>query len=191
MKMTLQIANPASRPLLTVLSLHSLSFYSIFIILHCIFTYRDVPLSRSLRKMPGFEVVGIVLGAFPLALHLLDDYREMAKRAGLWYRIRLEYTKCRNDVQFQRVAFSSHLRQLVLPLLVDDIKAGQLLSDPGGTSWQEPSIDSLLRDRLGQTYDLYLSYITGMEEVMTELNKELSTDSTPIQDKLTKGVSIL
>ncbi|KAM7204850.1 hypothetical protein V8F33_001439 [Rhypophila sp. PSN 637] len=137
--------------------------------------------------MSGFEIAGVVLGAFPIALHLLDDYREMAKRAGLWYRIRLEYTKCRNDVDFQRVALSSHLRQLILPLLVDDDKANRLLSEPGGESWKDPAIDGLLRDRLGHTYDLYLGYIKGMDDIMVELNKELSMDSTAVQERLSTG----
>ncbi|KAK3314613.1 hypothetical protein B0H66DRAFT_605559 [Apodospora peruviana] len=134
--------------------------------------------------MSGFEIAGVVLGAFPIALHLLDNYREMARRAGLWYKIRLEYAKCRNDVEFQSVTLSSHVRQLILPLLVDDNKMNKLLSDPGGESWKEPAIELLLRDRLGATYDLYIGYIKGMEETMAKLNKELSMDSNPVQDQL-------
>lgn len=140
--------------------------------------------------MSGFEVAGLVLGAFPIALHLLDDYREMAKRAGLWYRIRLEHAKCRNEVEFQRVTLNSHMRQLILPLLVDDAKTNELLADPGGESWKEPAIETLLQDRLGHTYDLYLDYIKGMEEIMIRLNKELSMDSVEVQEQLKSPVSI-
>jgi len=138
--------------------------------------------------MSGFEVAGIVLGAFPIALHVLDDYREMAKRAGLWYRIRLEHARCRNEVKFQSVTLNSHMRRLILPLLVDDAKINQLLSDLGGESWKEPAIEALLKDRLGHAYDLYLDYMKGMEETMIRLNKELSMDSNSVQEQLNSPV---
>ncbi|KAK4212993.1 hypothetical protein QBC37DRAFT_464729 [Rhypophila decipiens] len=139
--------------------------------------------------MSGFEIAGVVLGAFPIALHLLDDYRKLAVRANLWRKIKLEHAKCRNDVEFQRVALSSNLRQLILPLLVDDNKANRLLLEPGGESWKDPAIDGLLRDRLGHTYDLYLDYIRGMGDVMVELNKELCMDSTAVQERLSTSSS--
>ncbi|KAK3390305.1 hypothetical protein B0H63DRAFT_538556 [Podospora didyma] len=134
--------------------------------------------------MSGFEAVGAVLGAFPIALRALDDFREVSKRLRLWNMIGVEHVKCRNDIEFHRVNLASNVRQLVLPLLVDDEKTNQLLSDPGGPSWQEPEIKMLLRDRLGETYDLYLSYIQGLDQAMGRLNKELLVDDASIQDTL-------
>jgi hypothetical protein len=138
--------------------------------------------------MSGFEIAGVVLGAFPIAIRALDDYREVAKRLKLWNHIRAEYTRCRSNVEFHRVTLASNLRQLILPLLVDDVKVNQLLSDPGGQSWKEPAIEGLIKQRLGDTHELYLKYIEGMERVMEKLNKELSVDSNPVQRKLNSSV---
>lgn len=55
--------------------------------------------------MSGFEVAGIVLGAFPLAIEALDRYREVAKRCGYWYKIRLEYQKSSDSLTYYRLIY--------------------------------------------------------------------------------------
>ncbi|KAF7558495.1 hypothetical protein G7046_g5664 [Stylonectria norvegica] len=137
--------------------------------------------------MSGFEVAGIVLGAFPLAISALEKYREVAKRLGLFRNIRLEYKRCRDALVYQQLIFKRHLKQLLLPLVADDddSKIAKLLSDPGGDMWKESSIADLLEERLQESYELYLEYIKGMGRVMDELNQELAAESQPVQDSVT------
>ncbi|KAK0631100.1 hypothetical protein B0T17DRAFT_488289 [Bombardia bombarda] len=144
--------------------------------------------------MSGFEIAGAALGAFPLAIHALDQYREVAARLGLFFKIRLEYKKCRDDVHFHQLTFSRHLRQLLLPLVADDATIADLLSDPGGQKWKDPKIAELLETRLQESYGLYLEYIKGIRQVMDEINRELAVDTGSVQEKLaspslTKSVS--
>lgn len=141
--------------------------------------------------MSGLEIVGVVLGAFPLAITALDKYREVATRLGLWYKIKLEHKKCRDQLHFHRVTLTSHLRQLLLPLVVDDAMIEKLLSRPGGDEWKDDSIARLLEKRLRDSYQLYLDYIQGMERVMIELCEKLAADSVPVQDHLKSVVSLV
>ncbi|KAK3331631.1 hypothetical protein B0T19DRAFT_366751 [Cercophora scortea] len=134
--------------------------------------------------MSGFEIAGLVLGAFPLAIAALDKYREVATRLGLFYKIRVEHKRCRDDLEFHHLTFSRHLRQLLLPLVVDDAMIGKLLSAPGGESWSDPTIAALLEKRLQGSYELYLQYIQGIRRVMDDLNRELAIDADAVQEKI-------
>ncbi|KAK3681760.1 hypothetical protein B0T22DRAFT_523034 [Podospora appendiculata] len=134
--------------------------------------------------MSGFEIAGLVLGAFPLAIAALDKYREVATRLGLFYKIRVEHKRCRDELEFHHLTFSRHLRQLLLPLVVDDAMIGKLLSAPGGESWNDPMISALLEVRLQESYELYLQYIHGIMRVMEELNRELAIDADSVQEKI-------
>ncbi len=135
--------------------------------------------------MSGFEVAGVVLGAFPLVLSALEKYREIATRLGLWGKVRLEYKKWRDDLDFHQILFTRQLKQLLLPLVADDDKIRELLSSPGGDSWKDQSISNLLEERLGDSHQLYLQYINGIERVMGEISQELSIDSRLVQEQMT------
>ncbi|KAG7284250.1 hypothetical protein NEMBOFW57_010614 [Staphylotrichum longicolle] len=134
--------------------------------------------------MSGFEVTGVVLGLFPLVITGVEKYSEMAKRLGLWHQIRLEHCKCLRDLRFHRTVLLSQLRQLLLPLVVDDAHVKRLLADLGGAGWKETWIDGSLRERLGESYDLYFEYINGMLGVLEDLRHELALDSDTVQEKL-------
>lgn len=138
--------------------------------------------------MSGFEVVGIVLSAFPLAISALERYRDIADRLGLFCKIRLEYKRWRDDLEFHKLAFEKNLRQLLLPLVVDDEKIDELLLAPGGDCWKEESIAQLFQQRLQESYYLYMQYIQSIREVMDKIHSELAIDSDWAQTLLDSPV---
>lgn len=139
--------------------------------------------------MSGLEVAGIVLGAFPLAIQALDKYREVSKRCGFWYKIRLEYQKCSDHLTYYRLAYRRHLKLLLLPLVVDDGTIQELLADPGAEGWKDAAVAKLLEGRLDESYELYMRHITAIEEVMERLNHELAVDEDAVQQPLTTVVN--
>lgn len=70
--------------------------------------------------MSGFEIAGAVLGAIPIAITALDKYKEANKRLAFWWGIRQEHKRFSSDLEFQCCNFELNLKQLLLPLLVDD-----------------------------------------------------------------------
>ncbi|RYP03945.1 hypothetical protein DL764_004779 [Monosporascus ibericus] len=140
--------------------------------------------------MSGFEIAGVVLGAFPIAILGLEKYREVAKRFGFWHQIRLEYQKTSNELKFHKLSFVRNLKQLLLPLVVDDADVQKLISDPGGKAWKDDAVAKALEGRLQESHGLYLEIMGEMERVMGELNKELAVDVEGVQKalKAQKGV---
>ncbi|KAM0425591.1 hypothetical protein ACHAPT_009122 [Fusarium lateritium] len=133
--------------------------------------------------MSGFEVAGVVLGAFPLAVSALEKYGEVAKRLKFWLNIQLEYKKCMDDLNYQHLCFQLNLKELLLPLLPDD-KIKELLADPGGECWQRQDVSGLLEDRLRDSHSLYVGCIEKIRSTMDRLNSELACYSDPVREGL-------
>ncbi|PTB69395.1 hypothetical protein BBK36DRAFT_1165668 [Trichoderma citrinoviride] len=139
--------------------------------------------------MSGFEIAGIVLGAFPIAISALEKYRDIADRLDLFYKIREQYQDWNTDLKFHNLAFTRNLEQLLLPLVADDAKIEELLREPGGDSWKEEPVAKLFEERLQGSYGLYMQYIERMERVMREINTVLAIDSKWTQKLLDGSVS--
>lgn len=139
--------------------------------------------------MSGFEIAGVVLGAFPIAIIALEKYREVAKLWGFWWEIRSEYQKCSSEVKFHRLGFTRNLKQLLLPMVSDKAQILRLLAEPGGKEWKEQSIAQQLEDRLQDSYELYFEIIQQLQRAMEELQEVLAVDKTNVQDNLKMKVS--
>ncbi|RYO90737.1 hypothetical protein DL763_005206 [Monosporascus cannonballus] len=141
--------------------------------------------SRLDLKMSGFEVAAVILGAFPILISALEGYRDFARRVGLWYNIRQEYQKCRNEVNAERVASIGNPRRLLLHLAaVDDARMTRLLTDPSGEDWRDADLARHLQDHLQDWYDVFLDTIEDMKRDIGELKKELMVDADNLRRKI-------
>ena len=134
--------------------------------------------------MSGFEVAGLVLGAFPIVISALKSYEEVARRMGFWFEIRSEYQKCYRELRFHRVTFTRNLKQLLLPLGADEEEVKRLLASPGIESWKGSPVADALESRLHDSYCLYLEIIEDMSHALDQLNQQLATDAKNIQCKV-------
>lgn len=134
--------------------------------------------------MSGLEVIGVVLGLFPLVLHGLQEYREVMERAKRFKEIQHEYSKWNCDLQYQEVVFRRNLQSLLLPTLVDDTQVQALMAAPLGPGWKERELAAVLKDRLGDAFGIYMQRIGDMISTLQELNQELRRDSDSIQTQL-------
>lgn len=134
--------------------------------------------------MSGFEVAGIVLGAFPLAISALEGYRQLARRMKFFHEIREEYQKCLNDLRYNRLRFHRNIKQLLIPLGADKAEVNDLLANPGGEVWSNHPIATALEARLEESYSLYLDTIDSIKITMDELNSELAMDVRGFQERV-------
>ncbi|KAK4076140.1 hypothetical protein Trihar35433_2700 [Trichoderma harzianum] len=138
--------------------------------------------------MSGFQIAGIVLGAFPIAISALEAYHDIAKRVGLFLTIKNEYTNWKRDLNFYKLSFKVTIEQLLLPLVANDDMIAELLKAPGGDRWQDRSVAELFEERLEGSYELYMQYIQSMRRVLDEINRELLIDSEWAQKLLADPV---
>lgn len=141
--------------------------------------------------MSGLEIAGLVLGAFPVVIGALGQISEVAKRVGQFKNIQVEHSKCLMELEFQKIVFRHHLKDVLLPLFVEDAEIPGLLSDPAGPAWRKPQFDQLLRLRLWSCSELYMFYLEEMNSTLSKMGRELALDSDPILSRLKAGVSRL
>jgi hypothetical protein len=134
--------------------------------------------------MSGLEIVGAVLGAFPIAITLLEKYREIGQTFNFWWAIRREYRKCRQDLNYHRLVLQGSLKQMLLPLAVDDDTIKTMLDEPTGEAWSDPDILQQLRQRLAESFELCLEIVDAMMKTMKEVEKELALDQDAVQEQL-------
>lgn len=129
--------------------------------------------------MSGIEVAGLVLGAFPLALEVLDRYKEVARRFGFWYKIAAEHKKCDSQLKFHQLVYINRLKKLLLPLAgLDDNRIDELLLSPGGEVWAEASTVKILERRLGDSYEVYSQCMMEYKEWLEAMKHALAFDPT-------------
>lgn len=137
--------------------------------------------------MSGVEIAGFVLASLPLMISALEHYRETAEVLEGWWKIKREYTKCMRNLKYHKLAFEENLEELLLPLIADDTRLQDLLKDPGGLSWQDPSLEAMLRDRLPKTYSSYLDTMEMMKETIQDLEEALGVSKIHFQARVSEA----
>ncbi|KAG4435672.1 hypothetical protein IFR05_008838 [Cadophora sp. M221] len=144
---------------------------------------------HSLLKSPRIiptteEIAGFVLASLPLMISALEHYRETAEVLEGWWKIKREYTKCMRNLKYHRVAFEENLEELLLPLIADESKLQELLKDPGGSSWQDPTLEAMLKERMPKTYSSYLDTMETMKETIQDLEEALGMSKIHFQARV-------
>lgn len=134
--------------------------------------------------MSGIEVVGILLGAFPLIISGIEHWHNVAKVGGYLWRVRKEYTKCLRDVKYHEILYKRNLRALLLSIAGEPDDVASLVDDAGGSGWKDPKLQERLEARLQESFTVYMEIITEMNETAEELKKELCFNKTTVQEKL-------
>ena len=143
--------------------------------------------------MSGLEIAGLVLGALPLAIEVLDRYSEVADRIDVFFKIKAEYDEWHRRLEFNHLLFKRNVEELLLPLMVDDItkedNIPKLMKDPFGSWWTEPEMAHLLQERLRDGYKVYMGCIQDIEQVMEDIVRELALGHAAVQSKIASPVS--
>ncbi|KAI0150958.1 hypothetical protein BJ166DRAFT_378472 [Pestalotiopsis sp. NC0098] len=135
--------------------------------------------------MSGFEIAGIVLGAFPLAIEGLKMYEKLARQWDMWRQTGREYTKCLHELNYHRLSFESHLRRLLLPLVVVESQMIEtLIASPKGQEWRDAALNDALRQRLDKSYDTYLGIMHSLQSLMVDAENHLGINSLDLQARL-------
>lgn len=127
--------------------------------------------------MSGIEIVGVVLGAFPLAISAMEHYQDTKKAAGTFWKIRKAYRKDVRNFELCRTMFVLHVKELLRPLVEIDIdddpeKCTTLLQEPGGDLWKHQEVEEALKRRLHKQHKVYMNTMEELLEVMAKLARE-------------------
>ena len=128
--------------------------------------------------MSGVEIAGFVLGGFPLLVSAAEHYREGFEPLVKWKRFRTEFIGFIDAVDIEKQLFDQMLERFLISADVPHEEIQLFMTDRAYTGWQREDLVRTLRARLGGSYDVYMSTIKTMDELMHELHELLSVSWT-------------
>ena len=110
-----------------------------------------LPFPLDPASMSGLELAGVVLGAFPVVVQLMNGYKKGCQPLGAWLRFRKTFTKLENGISYQETALDTNLQILLSPLVEDEQKLVALVNDlkAGSGPQKYPDLEEALKRRLG------------------------------------------
>lgn len=117
--------------------------------------------------MSGIEVAGIILGAIPLVISGLNHYSECAQFINSIRDYSKEFANMSRRLRVELATFRNTM-ELVLSSCVRGRSLEQMLTDPGGKSWEEADIEHELRHILQTSYTVFMETVVSMSQVLTD-----------------------
>lgn len=129
--------------------------------------------------MSGFEVAGLVLGAIPLIISAIEHYESSLDRAKVFFKWQDVLEKARRDLWIQYSSYEMTLR-LLLTDLASEAELEELLNEPKSNLWDDPELINGLREKLGETYQVYVYTVSQMEGCVKTLARHLDIERSNV-----------
>ena len=125
--------------------------------------------------MSGFEIVGVILGAFPLICEGGKDAKGFYKNIKTWWRFEREFENFIAAVDREHIAFCLNVEILLAPIdLTDDERDALLQQGPDSSLWYESRIQAELKHRVKDRYFPWLMrQLKDICDCLTELHRLL------------------
>lgn len=134
--------------------------------------------------MSGLEVIGLVLGAIPLAISACEHWRGIAERYGRVANFEKQYRRVVEDLKDEQVIFRLQVERLILPLVSGKIiSEGDLERLVGSTSdalWADEDVSKAIKDRLGRTYENYVRVLGDIDRACMKMLKSLGFEKPEV-----------
>ena len=117
--------------------------------------------------MSGIEVVGLVLGAVPLAISALEHYKEGIDVISDFRNYRSTLKSLKTKLSIQEELYRGTLQRLLLSEL-SPLEVHTLFPEPGvnGSSalWGTKDIEDKIRRNLGVKFDIFMDVVVDVGE---------------------------
>lgn len=122
--------------------------------------------------MSGFEVAGIILGSIPLVISALEHYRDGASAIRRWSRYEIERRNLILRLETESIKMQNICAQL-LRGIVWDLQIEDMIRNPFGTAWQEPTLQRQLQRRLHGSARVFEATAGQVKDAIQEILRQL------------------
>lgn len=124
--------------------------------------------------MSGFEVIGVVLGGFPLVIKAAHDYREGFEPILKWMKFKNEFRIFINNVDVEKQMFDAVVDRLLRYTDLPRERKQDLLMGKEPEGWRSTEVQNALRQRLGDSCQACLHLLESIETDFTKLEAMMS-----------------
>jgi len=118
------------------------------------------------------EVAGFILAALPLVISGLEHYAEGVATISRWWSYRRELKSLVRVLDAEYARFLGTCEKIFDGLVASE-QLKNLLHQPGGPMWRDPSLNKKLQLRLQRSYSPYLRSVEHMANAVKELETKL------------------
>jgi hypothetical protein len=130
--------------------------------------------------MTGVEIVGFVLGGFPILLNCLDYYREGFEPLEEWWNFRTHFISFVDDIRHQMMRYNENMIRLLDPIISDSDSLTALVRNAKDPRWTDGSLCEALEQRLASEHERFLRIVERMENVVEYLKKLLQIKGSKV-----------
>lgn len=123
----------------------------------------------------GVEAAGLVLAILPLLISGLQQYQQGLIPIKDWLRYRSEVKSLIRNLNIEQVRFRMTCEKL-LGGIVPEEELADLLQCPGGPAWYDEHIESRLKERLQESFAVYLATVEDMQDLLQSLRLKIGLD---------------
>lgn len=124
----------------------------------------------------GVETVGVALALLPLIVNQLDNYARGIEQIKVLGRYKRALEDLALGLGTQHRIFLNNLEQVLDGVVDEDGRVRDLISDPVGEGWKEPSLQQGLMDKLGQDHAFFFNNVQGVHGTLQRLAVKLDVD---------------
>jgi hypothetical protein len=123
--------------------------------------------------MSGLEIVGVVLGSFPILLNVLDYYRQSLQPLHDFVHFRTRLLAFTDKIRHQRMLYRQNMTELLKPTITRVEDRDALIDNANDPRWSDRSLELLLTGRLGGEEDRFIRIAGEMNDSLKALKKLL------------------
>jgi hypothetical protein len=141
--------------------------------------------------MSGIEVVGIVLGALPLAISLFRSYEDLAAAKDRLRDFEKLYRNVLRDLEHEELLFRLIIETLIRPLVNDEMIDKNDLdriinqTDDVDSRWGDHDVNEALRQRLGDVHVPFVQVVEDTKQQCMQLLKSVGFDKPDVVSSVT------
>ena len=138
--------------------------------------------------MSGVEIVGVLLGIFPLLISAAEHYREGLSVVRRAVQRRAFIDQYRAELNQQQALLSLYIKAVIGRTGLSPSKQARLVEHPSGDEWRSPEVVKELKKELGDAYEPFVSLL---EKVCATLGRQIRPAKDAKGQRATDGNDIV
>lgn len=124
--------------------------------------------------MSGFEIAGAVLGAIPLVISALENYKNGVRVIQRWRKYDKELQSLIRNIETERVKLQNVCEKL-LDGLVPPSQIDAMVEEPNGELWMNDQIQAKIRTRLWRSSDVFEQTLRDIQGAIKDISERVGS----------------
>lgn len=129
----------------------------------------------------GAEAAGLAFAPLPLLVKQIDSYTRGIEKISRLRRYRRELSHYSTLFGAQHAILLSTLENVLRDIVQDEKEVSELIRDPNGKGWKDPTLQERLRIKLGRSYEPFLGIMASLFDLVNRVATKMGISITDMK----------